>query len=144
MYDILDLDVFMDWTMVTKADYYKEKNLKRTIANWMSKTNDTPRWYSGGSDIWNCGQLLSIFQQYKVIYFYVRKECKSHLVESYPQLKNIQFYKVFDSYSAYQKIEQYLTNELADDPMSIDPISDKLKAENHGFNKWSFRKEPHT
>lgn len=60
----------------------------------------------------------------------------------YPLLKELQFFRVFDPYSCYQAIEMFVCNNLAPrDTMKILPISDKLKAESHGFNKFSFRKD---
>lgn len=59
-----------------------------------------------------------------------------------PCLKDFKFYKVIDAYTTFQEIEMYLNNVLVrpDDP-HIDPVPDKIKAESHGFNKFSFRKD---
>lgn len=57
-----------------------------------------------------------------------------------PKLSDYKFYQLFDVYSAFQEIEQFVSNDLIrpDDPY-IQPISDVLKAESHGFNAESFR-----
>lgn len=60
----------------------------------------------------------------------------------YPKLADYEFFKVFDLYSCLQILEQYLTNELQPPDLVDVNISDDLKAHSHGFNKWSFRKEP--
>ena len=59
-----------------------------------------------------------------------------------PKLTDYAFGGIFDAYSCFQEIEMFMTNYLVhpDDPQ-IDPISDVLKAEAHGFNKFSFRKD---
>jgi hypothetical protein len=56
-------------------------------------------------------------------------------------------HKIIDPFSAFNSIERYLTNELAkrdvkrDQSIKDNPVPDKIKAESHGFDKWSFRKE---
>lgn len=56
------------------------------------------------------------------------------------RLKDYQFMKIFDVVSCYQEISMYIGNELAKQEDPIIKHSDKLKAESHGFDKWSFRK----
>lgn len=64
------------------------------------------------------------------------------VVSHHPCLKNFEFFKVMPIFNAWQKIQMFITNDLArEKQMTIKPISDKLKAESHGFNKYSFRKE---
>ena len=61
---------------------------------------------------------------------------------AYPVLKDFQFYKVFDAYAGFQKLEHFLTNELVKpDEINI-VIPDDMKAQAHGYDKMSFRKEP--
>jgi hypothetical protein len=58
-----------------------------------------------------------------------------------PILRQFEFIKVFDPYSAFQEISMYLGTNLV---KQIDPAvnhSDELKAEIHGFDEWSFRKQ---
>jgi hypothetical protein len=59
-----------------------------------------------------------------------------------PKLADYNFYKLFDTFSAFTAIEQFINNEIIrpDDPY-IQEIPDKIKAESHGFDKFSFRKE---
>lgn len=65
-----------------------------------------------------------------------------NVVSHHPCLKNFEFFKVMPIFNAWQKIQMFITNDLArEKKMTIKPISDKLKAESHGFNKYSFRKE---
>ncbi len=53
-------------------------------------------------------------------------------------LKEFQFYKIKDSYSAFQEISIYVGNQLAKEPEILE-ISDKYKIQQHGFDKDSFR-----
>lgn len=65
-----------------------------------------------------------------------------------PILSAIGLQKVLDPFSAFRDIERYLANELTPKDLKRDmsvieqAIPDKIKAESHGFDKHSFRKEP--
>ncbi|MFW6246988.1 MAG: hypothetical protein ACOC22_02310 [bacterium] len=60
-----------------------------------------------------------------------------------PVLKDYQFYKVFDSFTAFQEIQMYVSGVLGVGENPMIEISDKDKITQHGFDpKWSFRKEP--
>lgn len=56
-------------------------------------------------------------------------------------LKEYQFYKVMEPLMIYQKIQMFVSGVLSTPEKEPWPISDKLKAESHGFDKWSFRKQ---
>ena len=59
-----------------------------------------------------------------------------------PCLAELDFARVIPPFDAFQKLEGYLFNELAeqnDPPMAI---SDIVRRDSHGFDKYSFRKEP--
>lgn len=57
-----------------------------------------------------------------------------------PCLADVHFQKVKSPFEAWQEIEMFMTNDLAKqvDPA---PLSDKLRAAAHGFDKHSFRKD---
>jgi hypothetical protein len=56
-------------------------------------------------------------------------------------LKEIEFFKKVDTYSTYQEIEMYFGNMCFPEP-HINPVPDVINAESHGFDKYSFRKDP--
>lgn len=58
-----------------------------------------------------------------------------------PNLSQLSFQKQFDPYSAYQEIEMWIGGVLTNNEI-ISEISDKDKINQHGFDKWSFRKQP--
>lgn len=66
----------------------------------------------------------------------------------HPLMSALWLHKVLDAFVVFQDIERFLTNELAprdvkrDKSIKDNPVPDKIKAESHGFDKWSFRKEP--
>jgi hypothetical protein len=60
-----------------------------------------------------------------------------------PLLKDYEFYKVFDTFQAFQEISMFISGVLGNKEKEIVVVADKYKIEQHGFDfKWSFRKEP--
>jgi hypothetical protein len=59
-----------------------------------------------------------------------------------PQLKPFHFFKVLPPYLAFQELDMWLSGVLAEDPaMRMVKIEDKYRIAQHGFDKWSFRKQ---
>lgn len=56
-------------------------------------------------------------------------------------LRNIEFYRVIDPYTAYQELFMYLGSQ-AKPEKQIPEVSDRDLASAKGFGKWSFRKPP--
>ena len=59
-----------------------------------------------------------------------------------PILKDYGFYKVMDSFTAFQEISMFMGGVLGRGEKEILVVEDKYKIAQHGFDKWSFRKEP--
>lgn len=59
-----------------------------------------------------------------------------------PLLKEYQFYKIFDAVQAFQEISMFIGGVLVNKEKEIVNVEDKYKITQHGFDKWSFRKEP--
>lgn len=59
-----------------------------------------------------------------------------------PLLKEYNFVTVVDPYTAYQELSMYLGNILVEQKNPNVHISDELKAQSKGFDKWSFKKRP--
>lgn len=59
-----------------------------------------------------------------------------------PLLKEYQFYKVFNAVQAFQEIQMFISGVLGNKEKEIIDVPDKYKIAQHGFDKWSFRKEP--
>lgn len=58
-----------------------------------------------------------------------------------PLLREYEFARVLDPYTAFQELQMWLSNQaVPQKPMPV--IADTLKAESHGFNRFSFRKDP--
>ena len=57
-------------------------------------------------------------------------------------LKDYEFYKIFDSFQAFQEIQMFIGGVLGNKERDIIEVADKYKITGHGFDyKWSFRKE---
>jgi len=60
-----------------------------------------------------------------------------------PNLNEYKFYRVFDSFRAFQEIQMFISGVLGTKEKETIEINDKDKIIQHGFDyKWSFRKEP--
>ena len=72
---------------------------------------------------------LDEFPVFSVLYDSIEPNCR---------LMDMEFYRVFDNYTAHQMLDQYLTNLSNNDDVP-QPIDDKTLSEAKGYNKWSFR-----
>ena len=59
-----------------------------------------------------------------------------------PLLKDYEFYKIFDSFQAFQEVMMFMGGVLGRGEKEIVEVADKYKIGQHGFDKWSFRKMP--
>lgn len=59
-----------------------------------------------------------------------------------PSLKTYRFFAVIDTFTAFQEIAMYISGVLGGQAPPVIEISDHDRKMMHGFNKWSFRKEP--
>ena len=97
---------------------------------------------------------IEIFREYKTPYFVYdlnldpinnlnknRYHQKPYFIIN-PVLKDYEFYKVFDPFTAFQEIQMFLSGVLGTNERDIVEVEDKYKIAQHGFDKWSFRKEP--
>ena len=58
-----------------------------------------------------------------------------------PELKKLQFYRIVDAYTAFQELSMYISGVMGGSAPPMIEIGDKIRAEKHGFDKWSFRKK---
>lgn len=111
-----------------------------SMKEWLGGKTKNSRncfWY-------DLNKIKGYFKEYKVSYFVLKDVTQYGYDEFrmtlYPVLKDYNFGKVEDNFQCYTKIEWYMNNELIlpDDPYVM-PVSDKIKAESHGFDQFSFR-----
>ena len=72
--------------------------------------------------------------------YHYRKPDKTTLTLS-PCLKDLEFQRIKDPYTAYQDIFQFVAGTLNKPENKMVKISDKDKIAKHGFDKWSFRQK---
>jgi hypothetical protein len=88
----------------------------------------------------HAGDFEHLFQNNRSPIFTYR-ECRAgHILTFNGCLKEFQFFKLVDPYTAFQEIQMYLGG-MAFPNKPMPQIDDKTMAEAKGFNKWSFRKE---
>ena len=113
------------------------------IKQWLNKGVIKSIWYAPHDNNKYMNSFKHIFMTYKTPYFVIdfpyRTPPRCNLM---PILRDYKFYKIKDSYTAYQDIDMFLHNQLCDmDNPHIEPIPDVIKAQSKGFNKYSFRKD---
>lgn len=91
-----------------------------------------------------------IFRKYNTpcfVYHYATKLSKStrvgrKLLTINPNLKEFEFAKAVDPFTAFQEIQMYISGVLGINEKEVIVVSDKDRIAAHGFDKWSFRKPP--
>lgn len=114
-------------------------------------------WFGGNIvDVYNNiikYDAMPIFREYKTPVFIYDDDFNRISIEKYfhkynyrflinPILKDYEFYKIFDSFQAFQEIQMFLGGVISSNEKEIIEIDDKYKIIQHGFDNWSFRKEP--
>ena len=118
--------------------------LKKQIEHWLNKGEETG-WGSNLYNVYNDEYLKELFIKEGIAYFVIkasRGTYKGNTIKVYPILKDLMFFKKFDAFTTYQMIEMFLSNQLVKHNDKTVIISDVLKAQSKGFDKWSFRKCP--
>jgi len=143
MYEWDEAEIFIPWKEIRIPAHRFYSSPKDEIKSWLEKGYGSRSWFQDEvMGVRDNPKLKSIFHDHKIAYFRIMRECREIKLISYPILTKLSFYKVFDCYTGFQALEYYLTNELVKpDEIDFEP-SDELKAQAHGFDKWSFRKEP--
>ena len=139
-FESLEKEINLD---AARVDYLFNKTEKIHLKNWLQNgVCEMGSYFSRvGPPLVKHKFFLDAFLKYRIPYFvYFNGEIKAN-----PILKDFQFYKKFDIVSTFSKLEQFMANNLApQDKSKAWPVSDVLKAESHGFNKFSFRKDKST
>jgi hypothetical protein len=90
--------------------------------------------------------LRNVFYKYNTPYFFFHSSSYTRVsgIIVNHDLKRQQFFKVFDTFSAYQEIDMFLNNQLVDVTQPQTPVGgDKVIAAARGHDgKYSFKQEP--
>lgn len=154
-FNVKDVDQFLE-KHLSKADWehYSIGENSKWHRRWSKNTlqNQTAAFFDrceGGRDMYK-----HVFEELKAPIFFVdshneiwkphltgqKLDCKNMIVN--PCLRDVEFARVIDPYTAYQELTAYLSNIAKPEPFVPVP-SDKDMVEIKGFDKkWSFRKKP--
>jgi hypothetical protein len=84
-----------------------------------------------------------LFIKYKVPVFNIEREDHGTVLVLNPKLKDFDFVRVKDPFTAFQEIFMFQAGVLGNPEKEIVTISDKVKAQQHGHDgKYSFKKMP--
>jgi hypothetical protein len=84
-----------------------------------------------------------LFTKYKVPIFNIEREDHGTVLVLNPKLKDFDFVRVKDPFTAFQEIFMFKAGVLGNPEKEIITISDKVKAQQHGHDgKYSFKKMP--
>ena len=84
-------------------------------------------------------ELLDLFEQFKTAIFVYQLGSETIVINE--RLNQYGFQKVLPPMLAFQELEMYVGACLTKPTIEEPPIPDKIKAEIHGFDKYSFRKD---
>ncbi|MCL2119505.1 MAG: hypothetical protein FWH27_13875 [Planctomycetaceae bacterium] len=84
-------------------------------------------------------EFLDLFEQFKTAIFVYRLGSGTIVINE--RLNQYGFQKILPPLKAFQELEMYVGSYLTKPVIEEPPISDKIKAEIHGFDKYSFRKD---
>ncbi len=117
-----------------KTDFRPEILKKVKSNKWRGK--------EGYENLKNSSFLKGLFLTHKVpIYYigYVEGKTEHHLVLN-PKLKDFAFAKFYDATQAFQRIEQFISNELASEfQPNIPTGGNEVLGRSKGFDEYSFR-----
>ena len=126
------------------AKNYEFKKIETAFRPDVLKKVKSNRWRSGEKfeELLNSSLLKGLFLKHKVPIFYigyVAKESNDCLVLN-PRLKDFAFAKFYDATQAFQRIEQFISNELASEfQPNIPTGGNEVLGRSKGFDEYSFR-----
>lgn len=126
-----------------KGKYNYHKYISYQISNIQNEYNELK----------NSNELKEIFLKYKTPIFLLFKSTNHHTdVNRYKQygtlilnikLKDLEFFKIKNTTTAFQEVEQYISNILVSDPQGDVTVGDDIVIrDSKGFDDKSFKKEP--
>lgn len=118
--------------------FYSLKEFEKYTAD---ATFSYQKWHRHMSTLFNIPEQEQLYQflvENKVISLLIFEDD----VVINPILSNYQFYRAKAAWEAYQEIDSYICGVLTFPQNAMVEIEDKFRIEQHGFDKWSFRKLP--
>jgi hypothetical protein len=139
-YDQLD-DPFYDYYVDAYNYYYwKPNSTKKLEGKYRREAFKVIKKYFNDIFTTYKDRWLGLFEQYQTAIF-IGNDLKGGIVTLNGNLSQYRFQKVLPPMQAYQELSMYVGSYLTKPVIEEPPISDAVKAEIHGFDKFSFRKE---
>lgn len=129
------------WTFDTFCQYREECGYKLSPY----KTEDVKKYYAeSGSDKYENllaekGITIAVLDDRS---YYGRKDDSLRWYIDGFDLRSYEFFKVKDAYTAFQEIASWVGGVLPHNNLPPDVTDDLVKAQKHGYDKFSFRKAP--
>mgnify|MGYP006297348471 CR=1 FL=1 len=128
---------------VTKEDIiYDYENVKQYLKPryWGSSLDDNAKFVNSYNPIEifrECDAPIFLYDSYN------ERPRNTDVFYINPVLKDWEFYKVVDAFTAFTQLQMFIGGVLGTGEKKITEISNENKIEQHGFDrKWSFRREP--
>lgn len=136
------------WRFVTH-DYEEFKNAMISSGLGTVYEFSEHRWWPGSYQKFrdfDTNKLKDLFHKFQTPLFvvtnvYTYRAPDKTTITLGPCLKDLEFQKIKDAYTAYQDIFQFVAGTLNKPENKMVKISDKDKIHKHGFDKWSFRQK---
>lgn len=169
-YKIFEIEIYSRGTVPAYYEYYHDyEQYKARKAKLLALGRTAPTFYyryrhkariKGRSRQFieqNLSRFEELFHKYQVPLFLIHKGNNRHTqlyrddkapsingshITLNPQLDLFKFQQVKDPYTCYQDIFQYVAGVLNQRENNMIKIQDKDLIAKHGYDKWSFRKEP--
>ncbi len=104
--------------------------------------NDKSFNEAGFNAVHNDKRLLKLFEKYNTPVFQLHLKYDTWELIINPCLKDIGFFKIKDTFTAFQEIDQYLGTVLVKEQQGHIPTGDDVVlAQSKGFDRYSFRKD---
>jgi hypothetical protein len=85
---------------------------------------------------------IDLFRKNKTPIFVYDTEKRDDVFIVNANLKDYEFYRVIDAFTAFTELQMFISGVLGTGEKEIIEVEDRYKIGQHGFDKWSFRKEP--
>jgi len=138
-----DHHVLYDTDSFSKLINKKDKKAVKEFNNsrsWRANTRrKLDKFFSYSGSIY--GDALELHFEYKTPIIKLSKDPRNGIsIEKDSELKRYKFFKVLDTYTCFQELSMFISGVMGGQCPPMIEISDKVRLEKHGFDKWSFRK----
>lgn len=139
--------LYLGWKLIKNTIYGEIIDIVYGYDELIKNFNNKSYWNVNIDDIYNKivnMDVMYLFRRYGSPIFVLDKGLKRYddfIIN--PNLKDYEFYKVFDSFTAFQEIQMFIGGVLGKNENDIIDISNDDKLQQYGYDKWSFRKEEH-